>query len=31
MKNNSYIYTENVIIIASIVEFINRGFAFLLN
>ena len=30
MKNNSYIYTENDIIIASIVKFINRGFAFFL-
>ena len=26
MKKTSYINTENVIIIAGIVEFINRGF-----
>ena len=31
MKNKTYIYTENVIIIAGIVKFINRGFAFFLD
>ena len=31
MKKSSHIHTENVIIIAGIVEFINRGFVFFLN
>ena len=31
MKNKTYSYTENVFIIARIVKFINRGFAFFLN
>ena len=31
LKNKTYIYTENVLIIAVIVEFINRGFAIFLD
>ena len=31
MKNKTYSYTENVIIIAGSVEFINRGFLFFLD